>query len=113
MEYSFEYSIERNIFEWPIEKYEKLQRKIIQHEKELLKLKQEYNAEIYALYEKKDSKTEADNNRIEELCEEEDRINDEIVKMNNLAKNVTEALDNVSGLIENRVMSYCRISVFE
>lgn len=113
MEYLFEYSIERNIFECPIEKYEELQRKIFQREKELLKLKQEYNIEIHVLFEKKDSKTEADNSRIEALFEEEDRIDDEIVKMRNLAKNVTEALEKVSGLIENRVVDYCRITIFE
>ena len=109
----FEYSFEKNVFEWPIERYEELQRKIIQREKELLELKQEYNAEIHALYEKKNFKTDADNNRLEELFEEEDRIDDEIVEMNYLAKCVTEALNKVSGLIENRVMSYCRISIFE
>jgi hypothetical protein len=110
---TFEYSIEKNMYEWPIEKYVELQRKIIQREKELLKLKQDYNAEIYARYEKKDSKTEADNSRIEELFEEEDRINDEIVELNNLAKDVTVALNKVSGLVEREVTSYCRISIFE
>jgi hypothetical protein len=99
-----------NTIEWTPQNYAELRRKMIKREDELIKLKQNYHAEIYALNRIKDFKKDKNDTRIKTLYEAEDRINLELNEIASLMKQLTEALDNMHKFIKKTSSNEVRIT---